>query len=168
MSKHAIATQLAVGQLVTGAPVVADDALAVIEQLNWSFGERVSEVLIVDDQVDEIGTSSGFVLRRKARVWIDPDGASIEVLVDATVPTASNSVTMRTTIGADSIDLTIDDTTSGTPQTGTLLTSSTGTGWQTVTLEINHATGSASDCTRDLWQIQISRIEAADMRDPEP
>lgn len=166
MAKTSTTTTLGVGQLVVGQPVTLEEARAVIEQLNWSHGERVCELLLADDQPDTFGSSSGWQTSREHELWIDPDAATVEVLALCTVP-ATNTVEVRTTIGGATLTQTIAAAASGVPQVGTLATSSTGTGWQLVRLELNHTIGGATTATRDLWQLQIARMDATAMPDPE-
>jgi len=155
-----------VGQLITGHPVFHGDELLVLEQLHWSHRERVCELLVADDRPDRLPSSGGFVLRRRMELWIDPDARVIDVLVIATVP-SGDTITMRTTIGGSSVDITVNNAASGTPQASQLLTADTGTGLVSVELELEHTTGSATTCTRDLWQIQVGVTDAVTFLDPE-
>jgi hypothetical protein len=151
-----------VGLYVIGAQVFGEDVRGVIEQLNWSHGERVCTSLFADGAGDTLPVSAGWTEVRRARVYVDSDAASIDV-TSATGLTAANNASVRVTIGAGSV--THAHVVSGTI-TSSVATATTGTGWVDLLVEINHTAGSATADRVTFVGAQHARIDASAMPDP--
>jgi hypothetical protein len=166
MAKTSTASTIAVGELITGAGIFLEDVRAVIEQINWSHGERICEALIGDSVLDTLSASSGWETARQTRIWIDPDATTLE-LASVAALTAANTCGVRFTVGAASaVTNSHTNPTNNTVVVGTVAVSSTGTGWRDVTIEINHTAGSATSDTVTFLGIQVQRIDASAMPDP--
>lgn len=162
MSKTSTVSTAPVGALVIGAQVFAEDLRAIVEQLNWSHGERVCTSLFADGAGDTLPVSSGWTEVRRARVYVDTDAASIDVTSTVAL-TAANTASVRVTIGAGAV--TNAHTATGSV-TGSVATSTTGTGWLDLLVEINHTAGSAASDRVSFIGAQLARINASAMPDP--
>lgn len=162
MSKVSTVSTQPVGLYVIGAQVFAEDVRGVIEQLNWSHGERVCTSLFADGAGDTLPVSAGWTEVRRAVIYVDPDAATIDVTSTATL-TAANTASVRVTIGAGSVTNAHAATGS---VTGSVATSTTGTGWVDLLVEINHTAGSATADRVAFVGAQLARIDASAMPDP--
>lgn len=162
MAKTSALSTQAVGLYVIGAQVFAEDVRGVIEQLNWSHGERVCTSLFADGAGDTLPVSAGWTEVRRASVYVDPDAASVDVTSTVTL-TAANTASVRVTIGAGNV--THAHVVSG-DITASVATSTTGTGWLDLLVEINHTAGSASSDRVNFVGAQLARINASAMPDP--
>lgn len=95
--------------------------------------------------------------RYSARVWIDEDAAELHLRSVATFPAANTGEAVFTVGGASSTHSYAAGAT--TVATSTLATSATGTGWQDVSITIEHLTG-ALVCTLDAFRIRTQPITA--------
>lgn len=162
MSKTSALSTQPVGLYVIGAQVFAEDVRATLEQLNWSHGERVCTGLFADGAGDTLPSTSGWTEVRRAVVYVDPDAATIDVTSTVTL-TAANTASVRVTIGAGSV--TSAHAASGSV-TGSVATSTTGTGWLDLLVEINHTAGAATSDRVTFVGAQLARIDASAMPDP--
>jgi hypothetical protein len=162
MAKFSNVANVPLGTIVLGAPIMLDDFRAAIEQLNWSHGERVCTSLFGDGAGDTLPVSSGWTEVRRARVYVDTDAANIDV-TSAVALSALNTASVRVTIGAGAV--TNAHTATGSV-TGSVATSTTGTGWLDLLVEINHTAGSASADRVTFCGAQLARINASAMPDP--
>lgn len=146
-------------ELATGQVIYFDDLVEAIEMANYAFGNLTEAHwnFVTDGNgwgfaSSGLGThglvfptSSGWIERYKFEIEIDADVDQIKV--EATCRfTGTDNGEVRITVGG--AIATLNTFTAGATSTvsATLNTSSTGTGRQTVTIEINHTTGTANDC----------------------
>ena len=162
-----------------GRPILEADVQVVAETLNyvagesptcyWDFVAGVHGWGTTGDEVAthrvKLATTSGYVEYYRFKIWIDPDEQEIEVAHECVV-TAANTVLVKTTIGSNNVVTTHLNANNGSEVTDTILTSATGTGWQTVTIEINHSVGSSSVCSLKSTRGEALAIAAADLPDP--
>jgi hypothetical protein len=166
MAKTSATSTIAVGELITGQGLFYEDVRAVIEQANWSFGERICECLVSTSVADTLSVSSGWEEALRTQVWIDADATTIELASVAQL-TAANTAGVRFTVGAASaVTNSHTNATNNTVVVGTVAVSSTGTGWVTLTIEINHTAGSAASDLVTYRGVQVQRIAAASIPDP--
>lgn len=179
MTKTAATTTVPPEYFSVGMDVLSEDALEVIEQLNWSACKRpvvhVSTNVGSDDYAgaNEVGTlrlmfptTSGWATCLVFKIVVEPEVASI--LVGARCYVSAGTCSLRVTIGA-SAATSIGSFTSadnGSEKTCTINTSSSGTGELTVTIERNHSSGSAADCYIRNLRVEDNEIAATDLPDP--
>lgn len=96
-------------------------------------------------------TTSGYTTRYTGQVYIDPDVTQLTCVSECTFP-ASNTGRVRFTVGGANV-VNTHAAGSTTTTTGTLATSSTGTGLQTFTIEVDHQTGASPLCVLESWLI---------------
>jgi len=162
-----------------GRPILEADVQVVAETLNyvagesptcyWDFVAGVHGWGTTGDEVAthrvKLATTSGYVEYYRFKIWIDPDEQEIEVAHECVV-TAANTVLVKTTIGSNNVITTHLNANNGSEVTDSILTADTGTGWQTVTIEINHSVGSSSVCSLKSTRGEALAIAAADLPDP--
>jgi len=180
MSKTAASTTMPPEYFSVGMDVLSEDALEVIEQLNWSACKRpvvhVSMNVGDDDYAgtNELGTlrlmfptTAGWNTCLVFKIVVEPEVTSLTV--GARCYVSAGTCDLRVTIGA-SAATTIGSfqlADNGTEKTCTINTSSSGVGELTVTIERNHSTGSAADCYIRNIRVEDNEITATDLSDPE-
>lgn len=160
--------------IATGQSITAEDARAVCEMLNYAYGYEpevylnlVVSVPAWGSSLQEIATHSigfqaasggGYSQRFRFYVWIDPDVVTINVGATCAFA-AANTGRIRFTIGAANVVVNFTSLTV-TEQTGSIATSSTGTGWKLVTIEVDHQTGASGNQVLDL-RIEGARVTSS-------
>lgn len=180
MSKVATLATLSPRAFAPDVEVLEDDALVVLEMLNWAAAYRPVQHVSVCAAVAgysalsalalgiELPTTSGWVERLRFLITVDAEAQTIELGARMYLA-AANTAQVRITVGgaAASTLTTFTNATNGTEHTATVATSSSGTGELEVIVELNHTTGSASGCyLRDL-RIGEGEITPASLPDPE-
>jgi hypothetical protein len=151
----------------SGNGVYYEQARDACEMLNYAY-QNIGTVhisMVTSDpgwgsSTDEVGThgrrfsaSSGYEQHYRFYIWIDPDCAEVRCRANVAIPVASQTALVRFTVGSTNSVLTY--TLTGVH--GGLIefpTSSTGTGWQLVTIELNHSVGSASAINLDDYSVE--------------
>jgi len=161
-------------RFATGSGVYYEDFVLVAEMLNHIYGNCHESHISIQCGADGWGsntneiathgvtfkTTSGLVEKYMFRIRIDPD--TVNVLVGAECfMTGSDVGDVKITVGGTSATLsTFNVAANGTEKTSTLATSSTGTGWQTCTVELNHTTGSSAVEELRFFRVQDSPISS--------
>ena len=179
MGKKSGSATLSPYSLATGQGVYADDAVIVCEMLNYALAYTPASHVSLCSGGDGWGTTgselrthnilfsgtTGYEEKYNFWMYIDPDVQTILVGAVCQVATA-NTTNVRFTIGsASAVVLTHAAADSNTEKTTTVLTSSSGTGWQECLVEIEHATG-VDACSLREWRVEDSPIEDADLPGP--
>jgi len=182
MTKTQTPTMLVPESLAPLTEVFYEDALAVVEQLNWSAGKRpvVHASLAVGPAGwaggPELGTinlkfpaGAGWQRCLIFKIDVKPETVAITVGAECFV-SGGQTCQLRVTIGASGAT-SIGSFTSvdvGTEKTCTIATSSSGTGDGLIVLvERNHSAGTATDCFVRNFRVEADPIAAADLPDPE-
>jgi hypothetical protein len=114
----------------------------------------------------KIQTTSGDVDVYEGHVCVDPDCQVLTWYSTMLIPTVTNTVTAKITIGSASATNTHTNANTGTEQSSTLLTSSTGTGKRAFKIQFNHTIGSAADCSVVSVSAEENTIAATDLPSP--
>jgi len=161
-------------RFATGSGVYFEDLQTVAQQLNWAYGNCHESHVSVQCGADgwgsntnEVAThgvtfksSSGLVEKYQFRIRIDPDTVSVLIGAECFM-TGSDVGDVKITVGSTSGTLsTFNVAANGTEKTTTLATSSTGTGWQTCKVELNHTTGSSAVEELRFFRVQDSPISS--------
>jgi len=150
MAKEQAVATLAVRRLEAGADVFYEDALAVIKQLHWSFGYR-PQVHLNQAWGDETVWSSEMgahhitfgeaplatwraVIRTDVR--IQPEVVTLVVAASCDFDTGGDDGDVKITVGAANTTINFTTSDDGNEKTAELATSSTGTGWLAVEVDI--------------------------------
>ena len=182
MTREQAKTTLSPGHFVTGAPVLSEHAEAVAKQVNWSAGNRGQTHLALTcapEDVLESGSPRTLSLsfRASGAAWsviqipiqVQPEvvnlvcGAAVDNL---TSPGPDDVVTVNFRIyepkanpinETASVLLTFTGTAENdTDKTGTIATSSSGTGWRILVIDLETTVGSANaDLLRVTVQDQV-------------
>lgn len=176
MAKVSATTTLSPHRFIPGARVNAADGIDVLEQVNWSFGNRRSlHVAFVCGKADWSSNSVythgvsfpapgawRTVFLGRARINADVNGLrwGAQCKIDN-----ADGVTVRLTVGALSEDLTFRSSDNGTYSPGTF-SGFTESGWVTVRLELNTDAGGTGGNQVVMWHLQEKEIAAASMPDP--
>lgn len=156
----------------TGNGIYFEDVQAVIEMMNYAFGRNPTTHGSMSTGVDawggagsiathgvELPTTSGYNQYYRGRIWIDPDVDNLVCEAEMTL-TVGNEALVRFTIGGGNVILATFNI--GTDRnSSTLATSSTGTGWRAVTIEINHSLGATAGQTLNDWTIQDDEVTSS-------
>lgn len=154
-----------------GQPILRDDLLPVVRQLNWSGANRPSihAALNTGDAGDgdlEIPalrilfptTPSVFTTRLRFRPFLSPDVVTTRCRFVVTVDVNDGStVRTRLTVGSAAAVTTVHAFGTSTTQINTA-TSSSGTGLQTVTLELERVSPGTSPASLDAFTFMDSII----------
>jgi len=177
MAKTATEGTLSPRRLGVGGVILAGDTKTVIEAMNLTAAEshRVHVSLISGPpnwdggaepagQGVEFNTSSGYRTEYTWKIYVSED--TQRVLVGALCAfSGSNEGHVRFTVGSTNTVLNFTSATT-TEQTDTLLTSATGTGELTCTLETDHDVGTDSGQELVSWRVQSQILTAGVLPDP--
>lgn len=162
----------------TGQGIYFEQARAVAEMANYAFQNtndcHVSLCTGADDWNHDAGqeiathaaafsASSGWLEYYSFRIWIDVDVQDVSVTAKCFFESPDEG-SVRFTVGGASAVTQSFTSASLLEQTDTIATSSTGTGWQTVLIEMNHTTGSQGDQTLD--DFRVENVAAATLPAP--
>lgn len=160
-----------------GAPVYAD-AIAVIEHLNWTAGERPETYFSVFGGPDSAFTNgvdcARLLFNGTVTTWYSHILTNIRINLDVPSMTfrfrpiiqTGITVSIRLTIGSEVQTVSLDDTDSGVLQTIQVFPGDTGTGWQAVTLELRRDGGGSTAYIRSA-SLQADAIAVGDLQQPE-
>ena len=181
MPKRSTIATMNPNQLVSAYGVYLEDARIVSEMQNWASAQRpVCHVAMSvgpatwagGSELSTLGISfpagSGFNERLRFRIEVAPEVQVISFGARAFMAAAGQEGQVRFTIGAAAaVTLTtFTSGTNGTEHTGTVATSSSGTGTLEVIIEINHSLGAlTSNFLRDI-RVEDAVIAEADLPDP--
>lgn len=164
----------------TGRDVLVEEAQLVGEMANWAACQRPVVHLSYATGPDawdtsnavrtidlSLGASSGWTTRIRTRIYIAPETVAVLAGARCYCP-ASNECQVRITIGgaAAATLTTFTSSTNSTEHTTSIATSSTGTGWQEVTIETNHSTGSSTALYVRSLRIEDAIITVTALPDP--
>lgn len=170
MAKTQTQATLSPLQLTTGREIYLEDARTVAEQQNYTFGYSVATYFSLvtaaagwqdtGDQALEthetyFPASASFSTYYTVPIFINADVDQVQFGGECTVA-ATNTCQIRITVGGaapQTVDFT--NANNGTEKTADFVTSSTGTGWQTVTLELARSVGASATN-----QLKALRLEA--------
>lgn len=178
MSKSATDLTYGVMQNIAGGSLEAENPQEVAEYLNWCAGQIVTCYFSLG--VTAFGTgwtastglpvysicalpTSGSETPLHGHIWIDADIQQLVFRCGMVVP-ATNEAEVTITVGGDSDVLTF---TADGEQTGTLDVSTTGTGWQSWSIEFDHTVGSSSVLTPTHVSLYGATIAAVDLPGPD-
>lgn len=106
-----------------------------------------------------VGVGAGWTELVHTEIEIDPDVTTLVVGVRCVVAVGSQ-IRVRVIVGGVSVTITADDTNNGAEQTGTILTSSSGTGPQTLTVEVERTAGTGTAYWRNV-RVQDQQITSS-------
>lgn len=177
MAKTIASATLSPLQLATGNGIYKEHVEDVIEQANFAAGRNPEALAIIETGINgDFGpwTHAAYFMAGPQTVyviniWIDPDVQSVDFSSTATMAASHTgdvifavggwSATHSHTAGATTT-LTTTPTTAASP-TGV------GTGWQTVTVQLNRTSGSTTASARlDFLRIETKTITAANLPGP--
>lgn len=180
MAKAATIGTVSPAQFGPGMPIYEGPAQAVAEALNYAaskvpnvlfnFGCQVAAWGSSGNEIAthnlKIQTTSGDVDVYEGHVYVDPDCQVITWYSTIKIPTGSNTVTAKLTLGSSSATNTHTNANTGVEQSSTLATSSTGTGKKAFKITFNHTVGSAADCSVVSVSAEENTIAATDLPSP--
>jgi len=161
MARTQATTGLSPMTFATGAEIVAEAAVAVAEQVHWSWGNRPHThfALTTGDETwttNGLGTlwitfpaPSSWVERLRIPIRIRADDVDTRVGARCVVAVAQ-TVEVRFTINGTSTTLEFANADNGTEKTSTLATGLTGTGHQTCIIELRTTSGAAGNMLRNV------------------
>ena len=177
--QEATTTLSPASEFATGAEIYFEDTVEVLEQLNWSFGQR-PQLHLACATGDETWTTNGAfmlgaIFRPIATGWVEVFRTRLKLLpetinvicgarcVFGTLDTGE----VRFTLGADSVTLGFTAADNGTEKEGLIDTATSGTGWQTLRIEIRRTGASQVNpaIMRNL-RVQDEAIAAASLPAP--
>lgn len=181
MTKRSTSSALAPHIFGFGQGVYAEDLKELAEMLNYAGAQNPVTLASTasglagwgssGNEVDAHGVTSGAVSVTwyTFQVFVDPDAQSLYAAGRMNVPAgAVHSVTF--TIGGGSIVLSFDNSGGGSAadvtQSGTVATSSTGTGLQTVTVATVETSGSGVLGELEAWTLRTEAVADAALPDP--
>ena len=163
MARTQATTTISPSEFILGAPITSENAQAVIEQLNWSYGRRpqlhVSLTTAPAAWSTNSPTTHGMEFRGSAtflevyrfEIKVMPETVNVVVGAECTFASGQDGE-VKFTIGASATTLSINSSHNGTERSATLATSATGTGWITCTIETRIVTGSTGN---DLVRVRV-------------
>ena len=181
MSKRSTSSTLAPHVFGFGQGVYAEDLKELAEMLNYagaqnpvtlaSMASGLSGWGSTGNEVDAHGVTSGAapVTWYTFQVYLDPDAQSVYAAGRMNVPAgAVHSITF--TVGGGSIVLSFDNSGGGSAadvtQSGTVATSSTGTGLQTITVAAVETSGSGALAELEAWTLRTEAVADGSLPDP--
>ena len=189
MAREQAVSTMSPFRMVLGAPVMNEDAVEVIKQLNWSYGFRpqlhcAQTTAAADWEASGSPHTHGIAFRAagaahevfRFRAKLLPE--TIEVTCGAECDFAAGGVGVEdgdvtfsfrddSDTLLDSATLSFSATDDGAEKTGEVQIASTGSGWVTVTIEIEKQNGAgAASLVR--FRVQDKEIDAADVTLPAP
>ena len=172
------ATTISPGRFALGAMVGQEDLQRLIKQLNWSFGNRPQVHAAQSCGASGWGTAgspylhgvtfratgSGAVTVFQTNIKILPEVDNI-VVGAACEFSGSDTGEVHFAIGGGSASVTFNAAQNDTDRPATIATSSTGTGWQSVTIQGERTAGTA-DAQLLRFRVQDEAIGAAGLPEP--
>lgn len=143
-----------------GAKILDEHSIAAIEQVNYSFGAGVGQVLIAERASATFPTSAGEEAYFVGYLWIDADAVTVEFSSNATFP-AANSGYVGFTLGAATqvtIAHSAGATTSGTV---TQTVANTGSGLLVLGVVLNHNVGAGLNSTLNSWGVRVLPVSSS-------
>ena len=178
MSREMEATTISPLRFALGAMIGQEDLQKLIKQLNWTFGNRPQVHAAQSCGAHGWGTSEspylhGIAFRETAAGAVTVFQTNIKILpeVDNIVVGAacefsgSDTGEVHFTVGGGSATVTCNAAQSDTDRNATIATSSTGTGWQAVTIQVERTAGIA-DAQLLRFRIQDEAIGAGALPEP--
>jgi hypothetical protein len=157
------ATASPLADFATGAPVLAERELEVVEMINWTGWRRpvvywsktcgASGWDTVNSKgYDDCYFTGSSVVRYRFQIKIDPDGADLTVAAVCEMA-ASNTGNVVFTVGGGSATIGFANSDNGSEKIATIAKTSTGTGWQSVAVAIERTSGASG--TNELRHARI-------------
>lgn len=163
MSRTAAPTTLNPTTFGTGNGIYFEDAVQVVEQINYT-ASRTPQVLAQwiaapsgwgasgnEPHAHSVTFSGSLETFYQTDVWIDPDAQEIRIEVDAAMA-AGNEGEVVVDLGGAQVVLAFDDSTPTV--TDQVSSGDTGTGWQSLTVRIQRTSGASS--ANALRRVQVS------------
>jgi len=176
MTKPIAVSTLSPLALGVGAEVIAEDALEVLGQLNWSFQKRSRTHLAATTAIDdwngtgEIGTTrtkfpaaNVYSERLRFRIKVRPEVDEVEFGVSCFFD-ASNEGDVELDFGGGSIVIHATSADNGSLVTQTIATSTIGTGDLDCVLSLKRSTGSSAN--NFLESFIVRDVELSTLPDP--
>lgn len=162
-----------------GLPIYEADVQTVAENLNYVAGESPTVYFslicgthawgsagsIATHNV-VLSSSAGAVTYYEGHVWIDPDEQQISVAAAFNNLVAPNTIDVTWTLGLASQVVSYTSADEDVEKSHTFATSSTGTGWRSFKVQINHTAGSAANIELHSIRMEAEPIAATDLPEP--
>lgn len=177
MAKTSALTTLSPKKLSLGSPVVAEDALAVVELANWVFVNRpqMHVSMVCGPQgwsTNSAGTlatyfritGESFCQLLRFRIWVLPETTDIVVGARCWFDTGESG-TVRFEVGSETADIAFDDGDNGNEVSG-VVDGPGVAGWQTVKIWLRRDVGSTARSAY-LYSLRIQDAPQSVLPDPE-
>ena len=181
MTKRSTSSVLAPHVFGFGQGVYAEDLKELAEMLNYAGAQNPVTLASMasgfagwgssgnEAEAHAINSSAVSLTWYTFQVYLDPDAQSVYAAGRMNVPAgAVHSVTF--TVGGGSIVLSFDNSGGGSAadvtQSGTVATSSTGTGLQTVTVAAVETSGSGALAELEAWTLRTEAVADGSLPDP--
>lgn len=157
MAKQQTAETLSPLSVVTGATALAVSGQRTIALQNYVAGRRpqthyASGYLVSLSEVAPTGLTwpvAGTITPVVKRAYLEPEVTTLTIGLEAYVASAGTTLRMTVRVGgAAGVSIDATSAQNGTEQTTTVAISSTGTGWQTVEIDLVRVSGASTGYVR--------------------
>jgi len=174
MARDQATTTISPTAFAIGAPVMVEDAQAVIKQLNWSYGHRTCQLHVSQATGDAgwvtggVGTtwikfralSAGSIDVIKLRIRLAVEDVSLVCAAECNFASGETGE-VKFTVGSASATIAFDNGDNGAELPTTLTVAAIGgTGWQDVTIAIETTAGNVGNDLRYI-RLQTTAITSA-------
>lgn len=175
MAKQQTAETLSPLSVVTGATALAVSGQRTIALQNYVDGRRpqthyASGYLVSLTEVAPSGLvwpNAGTITPVVTRAYLEPEVVTLTIGLEAYVASAGTTLRMTVRVGgASGVSIDATSANNGAEQTTTVAISSTGTGWQTIEVDLVRVSGAATGYVRYVSVQDTPITNPADLPDP--
>lgn len=172
MAKAKTRATLSPETLTLGQPIRRTDVQTVLGAHGYAVGSTIETLISSAYYTDSPGTEPTLLAGAGTDIvehlaWIPPHAVSVDVHVEIELgsgSTATGEVTVN--VGSGSATFSRAGASAAQPASTTIATSSTGTGWQSVTVEGEVTSGTDAAAALGKLRVATSPIAVGDLADP--